>query len=316
MLFTLTLLALLTGVSTQSAPVGPAARACFGGAYSEVHGVLIFGGARSCGLAPLDDVNLWVWSGNGWRVASTVPAAIGPREDVLLVWDSRRRVLVLHGGRRGGEVLRDTWEWDGTTWGERKPATSPPPLEHAAAAFDPQRGRVVLFGGSQRGRPEPFDATWEWDGAVWHDRSAATPRPAARLGHGMAWSPALGGAVLYGGFNAQGQRRDLWLWNGATWRVVNERGPADTEGALIAAGDLGVMIVGRASEREPAARVFRFLAGAWSGPGSTGPPMLVGQSAMYDASRRQFVVFGGHEPNRPAADPTVWEFDGTAWRRR
>ena len=314
--FAMMVLTLLVGFAPQSAVIAPAPRACFGGAYSDAHGVLVFGGARSCGLAPLDDVNLWAWNGERWRVAATVPAAVGPREDVLLVWDARRRVLVLHGGRRAGQVWRDTWEWDGKTWTERTTATGPPPLEHAAAAFDADRGRVVVFGGSQRGRPAPFDTTWEWDGTAWHDRSADGPRPAARVGHAMTWSPVLRGVVLYGGFNTSGSRRDLWLWNGTTWRVVDERGPADTEGALVAAGDQSVMIVGRANERDPAARVFQFRGSAWTAAGPAGPPLLVGQSAIFDASRRRLVVFGGHQPDRSAADASVWEFDGSAWHRR
>jgi len=49
----------------------------------------------------------------------------------------------------GGWGLADTWEWDGSQWVQRTPATSPPPRWGGhAMAYDSLRGRVVLFGGS------------------------------------------------------------------------------------------------------------------------------------------------------------------------
>ncbi|MEM7205447.1 MAG: hypothetical protein AAF628_34645 [Planctomycetota bacterium] len=46
--------------------------------------------------------------------------------------------------------LTDTWEWDGTTWTERSPATSPArPVDPNGLAFDTSSNRVLGFGGAQ-----------------------------------------------------------------------------------------------------------------------------------------------------------------------
>ena len=64
-----------------------------------------------------------------------------------MAYDSQRGRVVLFGGYGDSGGLADTWEWDGSTWVERTPATSPPARSGHAMAYDSQRGRVVLFGG-------------------------------------------------------------------------------------------------------------------------------------------------------------------------
>ena len=54
----------------------------------------------------------------------------------------------------------DTWEWDGTAWTQRSPASAPSPQQGHAMAYDAARGRVVLFGGHDSFRRGD---TWEWD---------------------------------------------------------------------------------------------------------------------------------------------------------
>src|SRR5204862_106543 len=78
---------------------------------------------------------------------------------------ARRRVVVFGGYSNNGGVRNDTWEWDGTTWQQASPATSPPKREGAGMAYDAARKRVVLFGG--RTGATLFADTWEWDGTTW-----------------------------------------------------------------------------------------------------------------------------------------------------
>ncbi|MCC6213344.1 MAG: hypothetical protein IT376_00615 [Polyangiaceae bacterium] len=56
--------------------------------------------------------------------------------------------------------MNDTWEWDGTSWLQRAPATSPPARAITATAFDTTRERLVLFGGS--GLTDRLGDTWEY----------------------------------------------------------------------------------------------------------------------------------------------------------
>src|SRR5689334_6258159 len=63
-----------------------------------------------------------------------------------MAYDAATGNVVLFGGSRGsGNVLRDTWVWNGATWAKRAPATSPPALFDAAMAYDAATGNVVLF---------------------------------------------------------------------------------------------------------------------------------------------------------------------------
>jgi hypothetical protein len=54
-------------------------------------------------------------------------------------------------------VKNCTWEYDGNTWAQTKPATLPPKLGGAAMAYDVAMGKIVMFGGF----PDSNE-TWEY----------------------------------------------------------------------------------------------------------------------------------------------------------
>ncbi len=275
-------------------------------------GVVVFGGSGFCGTNVIADSAFWSWNGRAW---SPLPGVVpSRREDALLTYDDRRKVLVLYGGRSSGQVYRDTWEWNGSSWIRRsdETASSPGPLEHAAAAFDSARGRVVLFGGGTQDR-KLHGTVWEWDGSRWYRHSA--PGPAARVGHSMA--SGAGGVFLYGGFNEAGLLADLWKWNGVAWEQVHNAGPTFTEGMALVSTETGLLVVGGGTgDVAPGAplKVWRFAGRAWTELPGTGPSLKVGQGVAYDVDRRKLVLFGGAIPNG-AASSELWEFDEGGWRR-
>jgi hypothetical protein len=293
------------------------ARSCHAMAYApSLGGIVAFGGAKACGVDVLTDTLVWRWNGVAWSDAG-MPFP-SPREDALVAFDTRRRTLVVHGGRNAAAVFRDTWELDtsATRWRRRSAATDPNPgaLEHAAAAFDQRRGRLVVFGGGSRdGRM--FDATWEWDGTVW--RNVSSKAPTARVGHSMAWSPTDSAVLLYGGFNPQGSFRDLWKWDGARWTQLDTAGPATTEGPALVAAENTVWLVGA-----PAGGSSSQTLGVWARrqgrwvrlDRGAGPAPRVGQGIAYDPARRRLVLYGGFFPDTNRGSSETWEFDGTAWR--
>ena len=63
-----------------------------------------------------------------------------------MAYDPGTGQLVLFGGYDGG-FLDDTWTWNGSTWTQMTPATSPPARDSASMAYDPGTGQLVLFGG-------------------------------------------------------------------------------------------------------------------------------------------------------------------------
>src|SRR5262249_42463365 len=118
---------------------------------------VLFGGFGNSGLA----ADTWEWNGSSWsQVATTGPPA---RAWHAMPYASQRRRTVLFGGGLAGlpsTRLGDTWEWDGSAW-TQVATTGPAGRSACAMAFDSQRGRTVLFGGSNNG--SAFNDTWEWD---------------------------------------------------------------------------------------------------------------------------------------------------------
>src|SRR5437868_3547251 len=85
-----------------------------------------------------------------WSLRS-IQSAPPARSRHALAYDGHRGVTVLFGGAAAGNpvaVLGDTWEWDGAVWTQRSSFTVPPPRAYHSIAYDSQRHRVVLFGGS------------------------------------------------------------------------------------------------------------------------------------------------------------------------
>ncbi len=295
--------------ATPHAQKTPRARACHAAAYaSTLGGIAIFGGARVCGRDVLADDTLWLWNGQQWSALATGgPSA---REDAQMVFDSRRGVLVLYGGRRDERVLADTWEWSRNAgWKRIESTNNPGALEHSAMAFDSVRGRVVLFGGAF---PNQFkDETWEWSGAVW-TKINAPASPAARIGHSMLWDAGSRSVVLYGGFSPSTQFRDMWRWNGQRWLLADSVGPTYSEGPSLAFHNGELMIAGAGLADGKVLNVWTYSAGRWTSRSVAQPAaLLVGAVSTFDAGRGRMVITGGGETNEPGI--RVVEFDGKRW---
>ena len=95
-----------------------------------------------------------------------------------MAYDSATGNVVLFGGYgKTGYInnvgyLADTWAWNGTTWTQQSPVTSPPPRESASMAYDTVTGNLVLFGGLSAGGS--LADTWVWNGTTWTQQSPAT----------------------------------------------------------------------------------------------------------------------------------------------
>src|SRR5581483_8985378 len=109
-------------------------------------------------------------------------------------------------------VLTDTWEWDGTSWSKRTPATNPGEHLSGAMAFDANRNVMVLYGGGASG-----NQTWEYDGTNWLQRSPSTS-PGYRQQHSMTYDTLLQQVLITGGYDSTMTRQsDLWSWDGTNW---------------------------------------------------------------------------------------------------
>ncbi|MGE3174695.1 MAG: hypothetical protein AB7O97_18830 [Planctomycetota bacterium] len=161
---------------------------------------LMFGGSTSSGFLG----ELWGYDGTTWTQLSTT----GPSARVLasLSHDSVRNRTVLFGGVGLG-LQRDTWEWDGAVWLQRTPATAPPAAIASGMAFDPLRGRTVLY----LGQLSPAE-TWEWDGTSWQQNPTAGGAPLT-MATSLAWDASVGRIAMVGSVRNAG----TWDYDGVSW---------------------------------------------------------------------------------------------------
>jgi hypothetical protein len=159
----------------------------------------------------------WEWDHTtlAWSDRST---AGGPKNNLgAFAWDERRHVGVFFGAEAWGE----TWEWDGVSgvWTRKQfpSEKAPAPRFLAAAAYDSDAGRVLLFGGGLADSPGVHGWTgdlWEWDGTSWTLLEADGPAgPDEREAHGIAYDSDRHCLVVFGGSTFNSEPRDLWEWH-------------------------------------------------------------------------------------------------------
>ncbi|MBM4319275.1 MAG: hypothetical protein FJ125_04770 [Deltaproteobacteria bacterium] len=244
--------------------------------------VALFGGYGRRAGSGTRLADLWLFDGSAWseQQGEDPQGDGGPagRNWHALSYDTQRGRLVLFGGR-AGQLLGDTWEWDGRSWRDCSPGPeepAPAPRDAHAMAFDPRRGRVVLHGGRDLASA-PLGDLWEWDGARWQLVPAGANRsiPPPRLSHGLAWDESSGAVLLYGGSDGTGTvHGDLWAWDGATWRELSSP---------------------------------RHLA--------DGPRPRLGHAVAADPHGQKLVAFGGHAQQIDQRFADTWEWSAAAGER-
>lgn len=204
--------------SERNPAVSPSPRWMPAMAYDERRrSTLLFGGFETATNLDRDDT--WLWNGSAW-LQLTSPIRPPARMGHAMVYDRIRGRVVLFGGmssERRVNLPGQTWEWNGR-WVQRATAASPSPRANPAMAYDPVRGRVVLFGG-RIGRAGVLGDTWEYDGNTWTQRVLATG-PAPRAAAGMVYDEAARRIVLTGGTDGSWVPiafRDTWAYDGQRW---------------------------------------------------------------------------------------------------
>ncbi|MFH2007580.1 MAG: kelch repeat-containing protein [bacterium] len=127
---------------------------------------VLFGGLSSPGAQVGNQLSdTWEYDGTQWA-SMTPTSSPAERWGHKMAFDSARGRVVLFGGAYydGTTHYRaDTWEYDGTTWVETSPTVSPPARIWPDLAYDDQRDRIVLFGGSgDESSGQGLADTWEY----------------------------------------------------------------------------------------------------------------------------------------------------------
>ena len=185
-----------------------------------------------------------------------------------------------------------------------------------AMAYDPVRGRTVLFGGSGAGGVmDP--ATWEWDGTSWtmvYAGGVGAPPP--RSSPVMEYLPSIGRVVLFGGLSSPNFLDDTWTWDGTIWTQVLGAAPPGRYAAGMARRpfphDQLVLFGGQG--------VGGYLDDTWTFSGSawlqlmpfTQPPSARSQHAMaYHDQFQSIVLYGGVSNAGYMGD--TWILLGGSW---
>jgi hypothetical protein len=188
--------------------------------------VLLFGGD---GYSSYNFGDTWIFDGTNWTQLSpaTSPPGTSYPSSATMTTGTYAGDTVLFGGNGASGLLNDTWVFDGTTWTQLSPATSPPARTVASMTtltIGPDAGDVVLFGGG--GVSGYLNDTWVFDGTTWTQLSPATSPP-GRFGASLASltsGPDTGDVVLFGGYDNSGVLGDTWLFTNPAAVVVNITG--------------------------------------------------------------------------------------------
>jgi hypothetical protein len=129
--------------------------------------------------------DMWSFDGTGWTDMK-ITATPGERYGAQVAVDPRNGHTYLFGGLAAKvegtvqtqEYKNDTWEWNGSSWQQLSPETSPPVRENGGFEFDPGRSELVLFGGYAGFFRSDI---WVFDGTNWSVRSQVPP-PRRRAG--------------------------------------------------------------------------------------------------------------------------------------
>jgi hypothetical protein len=226
-----------------------------------------------------------------------------------MAYDAAHQQTVLFGGSElfVGPVA-DTWVWNGKTWTQQFPQTSPPARSEFAMAYDSGRHQVVLFGGSSLSGA--LADTWIWDGTNWTQKSPANS-PSPRSGYAMTYDERTREVVLFGGqLNA-----DTWVWDGANWtQVFPQASPPGRFGASMVYDATREQIVLFGGVNDTQFGASNFLNDMWVWNGSNWSqaspfdiPSARGFYGMaYDAEHEDVVLFGGSNEQTYLSDTWLY----------
>ncbi len=198
--------------------------------------------------------------------------------------------------------------------------TPPSPRYSFALAFDEARGKLVMFGGSNKG--QFMNDTWEWDGDKWELKSQEGPSP--RNSPAMTYDSKRKTLVLFGGdagnWNSKKYFGDTWEWNGVTWRLLSSEGPpARTNHTLTYDKQRDrVILFGGIVDQKTMGDMWEWDGAKWTQATATGgPEARFLHASAYDEGVKKLLIFGGNTvvgpPTKESIKGDLWAWDGTKW---
>jgi hypothetical protein len=196
---------------------------------------------------------------------------------------------------------------------------APSARDYTQLAYDTDRARTVLFGGSVGG--EAGD-TWDFDGTSWNQLTT-TGNPPARAAGAMVYDSARKRMILFAGGNtAQGNLNDTWEYDGAAavWTQVSTTGapPVRQLQGMCFDSNVGRTVVFGGLDKGVLGDTWEYDGGSatWTQVVPTTAPTARAWSALvFDSARGRSVLYGGATglgsgANKVLAD--TWEYDAAA----
>lgn len=158
----------------------------------------------------------WTFDGVTWTKAAT---AVNPpaRRRGGMAYDNNTSSVVLYGGDRivagSGPQLNDTWTWDGTTWTEKHPATTPGGCE-AQLAYDAAASQMALLCQGQSSGV----TMWSWTSGTWA-RQHPNVVPLESYSLYMTYD-AVRGELVYFGQPKGSPGSQTWTYANGQWKRV------------------------------------------------------------------------------------------------
>jgi len=172
--------------------------------------VILTGGVSNPGGAMR---GTWAFDSAVWRNMNPEPSPPG-RTSFAIAYDSESDRVVLFGGEADAfTILGDTWTYDvnENRWLNMSPAGGPFARKSAAATYDAQSDRTIMFGGTNA-VGVPLNDTWAYDlnTNTWTNLTSPVNPSWRYYGHFMAYDSNADRVILFGGSPAAAASRLTW----------------------------------------------------------------------------------------------------------
>ena len=295
-------------------------------AYNSLRSEIVLFGGFDSGLSgpqgPYGDT--WIWDGRRWSDMTPRIGSPSARSGHAMVYDKKRDVVVLFGGRPAASTsaLSETWIWNDTTWTNlTSHGPQPPPRYNHAMSYDSTRGQTIMHGG--RNQSGFLSDTWIWDGESWTEVTSTMNNPDPRSLHSMAYDSSRSMTIMFGGHDNTGRFSDTWQWNGTRWdNITPSSGNPPARRAHVLTYDNHnqqiVMFGGAGRLGGINGQIFSDT-WAWDGsswanitPSNLNPSARFSHAMAYDVAKQAVFMFGGSNgPNSILS--SSYSFDGTSW---
>ena len=300
-------------------------------AFDEAAGAgVLFGGRAvddpATGLVHASN-ETWLFVRNSWvqQFPATTPPA---RSNHAMVYDSARDRVIMFGGRREAEVVRqrfglldDTWAWKNGEWQDLAPATKPPARLFPGLAYDRDRDRVILFGGfnySTDGKNTivPLFDTWEFDGENWTRVNQSGPEVSKPL---LVFDAARHETIMLGfGTTLADTKMNRWDSATSSWKSVTPQTlpTCVNEGQLVyqVKDQRPVVMGGICTGTEIFDETFEWDGENWTKLASAIITRTVGSAAAYDTTGSQLIRFGGNPAFQTTPESVTTLYKNLEWR--